>query len=243
LLWRKFRLNWPYAIGELAIVTIGILVAIAIDQWNTNRLERAEESIYLSRIIGDIGQDVELLSSRLLALKQKEASLARVAEQLASGLIADNEQFLKDVVVGANFGWNQGRANRATYDDLIGSGKFGLISDQEIRLKIAHYYKEFDEGDRRIEERETDYPDATYELVPRATTVKEDGVVWERDVQESLSPPQIEQIVQSVAGSDLASLAVAEANFGRFLRGITLNQLNLAESLQHSLGAFRETID
>ena len=243
MLWRKFKLDWSYAIGELTIVTVGVLIALAVDQWNTDRLERAEESAYISRIMGDLNKDIGMLGYRLQALEQKANSLRRVSHQLDSGLIEDKPQFLQDVVIGANFGWNQGRPNRATYDDLLGSGNLGLISEHEARLLIADYYKQFDEGDRRIEERETEYPGATYKLIPRATTVTEDDVVWERDVQPDLSPVQIDKIIQSIISSDLASLTTAEANFGKFVQAITVSQLEQARSLHLTLEGYKDSID
>lgn len=239
MLWRKFKLNWSYAIGELAIVTVGVLIALAVGQWNSDRLARAEESLYILRISDDLNKDIEFLTSRLQALEQKANSLARISEELSRGSIVDKERFLQDVVIGANYGWNQGRANRATYDDLVSSGNLGLIANQEVRLSIADYYREFEEGNSRIEERETDYPGATYKLVPRATTVIEGGVVWERDVQTDLSSAQIDKIIQAIIGSDLASLTIAEVNFGRFVQGVTISQLELARSLQMSLTAYR----
>jgi hypothetical protein len=243
LLWRKFKLDWSYAIGELTIVTVGVLIALAVDQWNTDRLARADETAYISRVMGDLTKDIESLSVRLQALDQKASSLRRVADQLDSGLIADEPQFLQDAVIGANYGWNQGRANRATYDDLLGSGKFGIIGDQEVRLLIADYYQQFEEGDRRIEERETEYPGATYKLIPRATTVRKDSVVWERDVQPDLSPVQIDKIIQSIISSDLASLTIAETNFGKFVKGITVSQLEQARSLHSTLENYKDSID
>ena len=48
--WRKFRLDWTYAIGELVIVTLGVLIALAIGEWNDERVVRAEEFNVLSRI-------------------------------------------------------------------------------------------------------------------------------------------------------------------------------------------------
>ena len=57
MFWRRFKLDWSYAIGELFIVIIGVLVALVIDQWNDDRLERAEENAILSRIISDIDMD------------------------------------------------------------------------------------------------------------------------------------------------------------------------------------------
>ena len=40
MFWRKFKLDWPYVIGELLIVTAGVLIALAISAWNSDRLDR-----------------------------------------------------------------------------------------------------------------------------------------------------------------------------------------------------------
>ena len=107
-----------------------------------------------------------------------------------------------------------------------------------MRLLIADYYQQSEDGSSRLEERETEYPDATYKLIPRATTIKEDGVVWERDVQLDLPPNQVNKIVESVIDSDLASLTIAEANFGKFVQAITLSQTNQARSLKTILADY-----
>ncbi len=41
--WRFLRLGWGYAIGELIIVVAGVLIALATDAWNDDRLNRLEE--------------------------------------------------------------------------------------------------------------------------------------------------------------------------------------------------------
>jgi hypothetical protein len=43
MFWRKFKLDWTYAIGELVIVTLGVLVALGIQQWNEDRLEKERD--------------------------------------------------------------------------------------------------------------------------------------------------------------------------------------------------------
>ena len=43
MLWRGLKLDWKYGLSELLIVTVGVLIALAIDQWNEARLERADE--------------------------------------------------------------------------------------------------------------------------------------------------------------------------------------------------------
>jgi len=35
--------GWRVALGEFALIFVGILAALAADDWNTHRLERKEE--------------------------------------------------------------------------------------------------------------------------------------------------------------------------------------------------------
>lgn len=242
MIFRVPKLNWTHAVGELAIVTVGILIAVAIDQWNDDRKLRSEELQALSSILNDINLDLRDLRFRLDAIAAKERSLDRVQIQLADGEINDFYQFLTDIVVGANYGWNQGSANRATYDDLIGSGRLGIIRDSDIRLRIAHYYRQFAEGDNRMEERETDYPALTYELIPRSTTIRDGEVVWEREVENGLSEGELQSLVQGVRSSRIGELIIAERNFSRFVRGISLSLQEQAINLSDALEAYRVSL-
>ena len=138
MIWRKFKLELSYAIGELLIVVIGVLIALAIDQWNGERLERLQEVDSVSRIIVDLETDLEDIHFRLQAVDAKEASLLRVKAVFAGGARYDPAEFLTDVVVGADYGWNQGIAQRSTYDNLLGSGNLGIIVDSDIRTHISN---------------------------------------------------------------------------------------------------------
>ena len=55
--WRLHRLDWPYAVGELIIVVAGVLIALAVDQWNSDRLERVEEVEIIEQLISDLNID------------------------------------------------------------------------------------------------------------------------------------------------------------------------------------------
>jgi hypothetical protein len=243
VLWRQLKLDWNYAIGELAIVTVGVLIALGVDQWNSDRLARLEEATYISRIITDIDQDIESLEFQIDAIDRKLESLARVADQLLSGVIPDRLALFQDAIIGADYGWNQERAVRATYDDLLSSGNFSLISDHRVRILISRYYYDFEVGGDRIEERETRYPNLTYELIPRAATANDDGVVWERSVQANLPPDRVEKIYQNILDSDFEALTTAEANFGRFVTAISIDQVKKAKTLRTTLADYLGTLD
>lgn len=243
MLWRKLNLDWRYAFGELTIVTVGVLIALAVDEWNSDRLAGIEEAIYVARLISDIDRDIEDLEYQIDAVTQKQESLARVARQLRNGQVSNHLAFFEDIVVGANFGWNQGTASRATYDDLLGSGNFGLIRDYGVRSLVSIYYDNYGGAIKRIEERETDYPNLTYKLIPRAASDREDGVVTDRRIDPNISPDRVEEIYQNILESDLEQLAMAESNFGKFVTAVSLSQLEQAKSLKTALQDYLGTLD
>jgi hypothetical protein len=45
----KMTKYFKYAIGEIVLVVIGILIALQINNWNQNRLEMQEEQIGLNQ--------------------------------------------------------------------------------------------------------------------------------------------------------------------------------------------------
>ena len=108
MFWRKFKLDWQYAIGELAIVTLGVLIALGIQQWNEDRVDRQEEKEIIDRLLFDLNIDLTNLQSQLDAVTIKEESLDRIDIVFkADTLPKDLSLFLRDIVVGANYGWNQ----------------------------------------------------------------------------------------------------------------------------------------
>ena len=243
MFWRKFKLNWSYAVGELLIVIIGVLIALAIDQWNGDRLERVEEVDVVARILADFQSDLQDFDFRLKAVGAKEESLLRVKINLAGGALNDPAAFLRDIIGGADFGWNQGLARRSTYDNLLESGKLGIIADSSIRAQISDYYRYYQDSHNRIDERETHYPALSYQLVPRSiSTTQNQGVVWELEVESNLSDSQLNELVELVQKSTIRDHVIAELNLARFIRGIELNLQGRAESLTSLLQEYQTSI-
>ncbi len=212
-------MEWSYAIGELFVVTIGVLIALAIGEWNSERLERAEEFDIVSRLISDIEVDLQEFEFRLKAINDKEKSLLRVQSALSNAGPQNEIEFLRDIIIGADFGWNQGLANRATFDDLLGSGNLAIISDREIRTLISAYYKDYNDSHTRIEERETEYPHISYRLVPRSIVLMKDGVVDESHLESGLGDEYINELVNVIHELSIGMYVIAEINLAHFIRG------------------------
>ncbi len=208
--WRLFRLNWSYGLGELVIVVAGVLIALAVDQWNSDRLARVEEVEIIDRFIADLQVDLEGIARGLERISYKKVRLLRIYSSLESSNERPNDmaRFLADVVESTTQGWNQARARRTTFDEVLASGKFGLIRNTAIRVKISDYYDSEATAHNRIEERETGYADLSYRLVPRAA---------EFELATNLSDDQIARLVDRVFDSSLPDHVVAEMNFSQFL--------------------------
>jgi hypothetical protein len=58
----KFSKYLIYAIGEIILVVIGILIALAINNWNENQKLRNQEIIYLNNLKDDIHTQINLLN-------------------------------------------------------------------------------------------------------------------------------------------------------------------------------------
>ena len=48
-----------YAVGEIALVMIGILLALQVNNWNEGRIDKRYEKIYLEEILEDLYDDKE----------------------------------------------------------------------------------------------------------------------------------------------------------------------------------------
>ena len=57
LMQNKTGKYFKYAIGEIVLVVIGILIALQINNWNENRLKNKSVKTYLNNLIQDLESD------------------------------------------------------------------------------------------------------------------------------------------------------------------------------------------
>ena len=79
-----------YAIGEIVLVVIGILIALSINNWNEKRKERALEKNLLENLVENLEQNTERLIIQIERINKD-----READNLFLSII-DNNQFYND---------------------------------------------------------------------------------------------------------------------------------------------------
>lgn len=234
--------NWFAAALDFLVVVLGIFVALQVDNWNQNRIERVEEAGYVGRLLTEVRSDLRNFEFRLAAFEEKAASLSRVEATFEIGTPDDAQRFLEDVIVGANFGWNQGLSERSTFDELVSSGNLDIIQDETLRLRIAQYYRTYEDAHLRIEERETPYPGLSYRLLPRAEPDLDAGIVSEVQLRAGLSEAETSQLVSRVLNSEIGDYLTAESNLASFMSAITLGLHSQARSLAEDLEQYQTEI-
>lgn len=131
-----------YAIGEIILVVIGILIALQINNWNSFQNDRELEKQYLENFLIEMRIDSSFLngySNKTLPNKIKSLQLAREYAKYPIEL-TDTLTFLNQIGYGGILSRTNLFENRSTYNDMISTGNLRLIRDETSRNKILFYY-------------------------------------------------------------------------------------------------------
>ena len=119
---------------------IGLLLAIRVNSWNTERIDRKTEKDYLVRLSDEVRSEIETYSKVRDQFIEKENRLKRIIRiwQSANNNISDSLQYINDFKWGGNIGpwylepviWNQ----------LIQTGEMKLIRDYRIIDELFYHH-------------------------------------------------------------------------------------------------------
>lgn len=209
---RRPAINWRYAAGEIAIIVVGVLIAITLDNCNDTRINRRHERGYLTRLAEDLTTDTATFAFVGRALQRKQASLALVDSVLNGGTaLGDTTAFLQAVISASNFAWNQPRVRTTTFQELHSTGNLRLLRDPNLRAAVVGYYASAERDYLRIEGRRTRYGPLTYELLPRQS---------EFALDSARARTRNGLLVQTIMRSDLPAAIIAERNLANFVNEI-----------------------
>jgi len=162
------RLQW--LLGETLVVVLGVLIALSLDDYWTDRQERELELQYLDRIIADVHADIDYVDNTIRDLWIRKLQILDAIAPIVRGnepIPEDIESFLRNVALGGIGGASSTRwVTSTTFDDLRSTGNLRLIRDAELRRKIASYYDDFDTLYSRARDRKSEYAAYVHSLLP-----------------------------------------------------------------------------
>ena len=134
----KFSKYLLYAIGEIILVVIGILIALQVNNWNEQEKLAYERITILQNLKEDLTNDIEnyLYSIERLEDRQKVADQVLLLFENIPETIDSSKTARNLLVLGFIEDHNP---NFSTYKEIQGSGKLALIKSKKIKTALANY--------------------------------------------------------------------------------------------------------
>ena len=135
--------SWLIRAGaEFLVIVVGVLLALAVNQWVSDRADRAMEREYLSALATDLRVDSTVYRDILEpSLSRALPALDEVSRVLkgSAQLTTDSLGFLQTVLWSSSY-VSQFETRRATYEELVATGRLQIILSSEVRSQIVAYY-------------------------------------------------------------------------------------------------------
>lgn len=172
---RKLRRNnmngryFKYAVGEIVLVVIGILIALSINNWNEARKSKKLEKEILTEMHSSLLKDQRLLNVISHRLDQKDSAMNIIlnAMQVKREIPErDANELMTQTLIRVTLSYDAG-----SYEALISSG-LDIVKDKVLRSLIIRFYKvTLPRNDQFIDGLKNEYMPRTLSLIEEATQV------------------------------------------------------------------------
>ena len=230
----EFRKYLLYALGEMVLVVVGILIALQIDNWNSDKLQQETLRNYLHTIERNIGSDWasinEIRSARIRALElslrwanfEDRRRSYDVSAVMFAGEVIDQASTLRHF-----------NASSSGYEALKSSGALEQMQGTDIERLLYDYYDTI----ARIAAQEKDFNDLTRMLSLQVLSSWPDEFErWEMTSAYSLAAERFEYLQPSyrkvLQASITKQLIYVSASANSLLREYDKLD-NLGEAFQH----------
>jgi len=224
------------ALGEFAIIVLGVLAAFAVENWRDDRNQQELESEYLMRLGTDIRSDVERLDLTLNLGRAKVDALKTISGWHPAEVV-EPERMIRRLGQSTVLGWSLPSLNTSTIEDLESTGNLGVIRNVGVREAILEYYRELRDVRGRLERRMTRYPHHVYEIVPgdllRTAMPMKEAVDVEFD--RALYAPELQRVFEDLHTDSFQRDLRAEENYARALVDLLEAHRAHAETLLEKL--------
>jgi len=133
-----------YALGEIVLVVIGILIALQVNSWNNQGKLEAKEVAYLKGIRENLLHDYENLEAFITYNEMKigmlDSSIILVGSNHPVIAVARTmNRRMQELTTYRYF-----YPRRTAFDNMVNAENIALIRDEELRENLSEYY--FDEA-------------------------------------------------------------------------------------------------
>ena len=136
----RFSKYLLYALGEIILVVIGILLALQINSWNQQRQMIKKEGQFLNEINENLNEDLQAIEKNLAFNQNKYEAIDSAFHYMA--LMEQDKRYGKQfssllpiLSNGVYFS-----PSRIAFDGIVSTGQIEIIRSTSLRKQLARYY-------------------------------------------------------------------------------------------------------
>ena len=136
---------FKYAIGEIILVVIGILIAIAINNWNENRKDLQKEQSINEDLQNEFSQNLGLVNAIIAEIESSEKSSLALMESMNKDIDIPTQQEMDRLIYWA-IEHNPFNPSNSTYTEIMTTGKIGLIRNTKLKSSLFEWSRELEKN-------------------------------------------------------------------------------------------------
>ena len=129
---------FKYAIGEIVLVVIGILIALQVNNWNTSRINKNRVSQYAKLLIEDISNDIEMIKVSQFQTIKSFKRIDRLKRYMSS-TVPENLSNTDLFVLTHDIMYRPYEWNRSTLDEMKNSEILQYFEDDSLKKMLIAY--------------------------------------------------------------------------------------------------------
>jgi len=136
---KKSDLYLVYAIGEVVLVVLGILIALQIDNWNENKKTSNIEQQYLLALKGEFEYNKAELSNVMKLNREFTDHALKISDYTGPGNPGIPEKEFAALGMSSFSTEVHYNPTQGVLDEIISSGKLGIFSNDELKFALSSW--------------------------------------------------------------------------------------------------------
>jgi hypothetical protein len=133
---------FKYAIGEIILVVIGILIALQINNWSGDLKLNQQETSYLKRLLLENKKDILTFTAEIEQLEYNNQKITNLSKAFKDKNCSDSllVQSANEYVIDGSL-YPLFNPSTSTYEDLSSTGNISVIKSTQLRDDIVGHYE------------------------------------------------------------------------------------------------------
>jgi hypothetical protein len=149
-----------YAIGEIFLVVIGILIALQVNNYREAQQTKARETVFLHGLRSDLMLNLSELDRSIDRYNSAARSAAVMISFFEGAPITNPDSLSFHTMMVLR--WSPFFRNNSTLKELISSGSLGILSDESLKSELLRMELTYDKIDGLQEHMRYDYQQYLY---------------------------------------------------------------------------------